>query len=324
MFLNKEEIDGGYNRSIGFDSNFHVNEKFSFFLVGAGTYSPGESGKRNNLAWNTGLVFQSDLWKYNISYLDIEDSFNPEVGFLERADIRRLDGQITFSPRPDMLPSVRQLFLTVNGDYQTNHSNRLLNKQVIGTLSVNFENTANVSFSIDQEYEYLDDDFEIRPALFIPQNGYTNTKYNGRIRFDRTRAISGSVHANWGDFFTGSTRGAGLNAVIRAHARVLASMNYTYNAIKLPNGQFHTNTLSTRLSYAFSTDFFIQGFLQWNDDALLFEGRDRVSQNVVVRYTYNPGSDFYIIYNQENLVGAANKELSNRTLLAKFTYLLRK
>ncbi len=32
MLLNKEEIDGGYNRSIGFDSNFNVNEKFSFFL----------------------------------------------------------------------------------------------------------------------------------------------------------------------------------------------------------------------------------------------------------------------------------------------------
>ncbi len=61
MLLNKEEIDGGYNRSIGFDSNFNVNEKFSFFFVGAGTYSPDESGERNNFAGNAGLIFQSDM-----------------------------------------------------------------------------------------------------------------------------------------------------------------------------------------------------------------------------------------------------------------------
>ena len=258
MFLNKEEIDGGYNRSIGFDSNFNVNEKFSFFLVGAGTYSPGESGKRNNFAGNAGLLFQSDLWKYNIFYLDIENSFNPEMGFLKRAGIKRTDGEIIFSPRLDILPSVRQLFFTVNGNYQTNHNNRIFNKQVRSTILINFENTSSISFFIEREYEYLENDFEIRPALIIPQTGYTSTKYNGRIQFDRTKAISGSFNANWGDFFTGSTRGAGLNAVIRAHARVLASMNYNYNEIKLPNGQFHTNKLSTRLSYAFSTELFYQ------------------------------------------------------------------
>ena len=70
-----------------------------------------ESGKRNNFAGNAGLLFQSDLWKYNIFYLDIENSFNPEMGFLKRAGIKRTDGEIIFSPRLDILPSVRQLFL---------------------------------------------------------------------------------------------------------------------------------------------------------------------------------------------------------------------
>lgn len=69
----------------------------------------------------------------------------------------------------------------------------------------------------------------------------------------------------------------------------------------------------SRLSYAFSTDLFIKEFFQWNDDAFLFENRDRISENIV-----------FMIYNQENLVGTASQELSNRTLLAKFTYLLRK
>jgi len=60
-----------------------------------------------------------------------------------------------------------------------------------------------------------------------------------------------------------------------------------------------------------------------NDD-LLLEGRDRLSSNIILRYTYRPGSDFYFVVNQEDLVGRNRSVKKNRTVLAKFTYFLRK
>jgi hypothetical protein len=323
MFLNKEERHGGFNRSIGFDSNFNINEQFSFFMVGAGTYSPGSKGKRNNFAGNAGLKFQSDLWQYNLSFLNIDKDFNPAMGFVKRTDIKFTEGGITFSPRPKH-PAIRQIFVITNANYITDHRNQVLNKKVSGTLSMDFENTTNFSVTIDREFEYLNENFEIRPGLIIPQERYTNTKFRSLFRSDRTKTIHGSLNVNWGDFFTGTSSGAGMSATIRADPKVFASADYNYSKVEIPGGDFHTNLISARLSYAFNTELYIKGFFQWVDDALLLDDRNQVSQNIILRYRYQLGADLYLVYTQENLLGAGNDVTTNRTFLTKLTYLLRK
>ncbi len=323
MFLNKEERDGRYNRSIGFDSNFNFSERFSFFMVGAGTYSPEKKGKRNNFSGNTGLKFQSDLWQYNLSFLNIDKDFNPAMGFVKRTDIKFTDGSITFSPRPNN-STIRQIFFITNANYITDHRNQVLNKKVNGTITMDFENTANLSISVDREFEYLGKNFEIRPGRVIPQGEYTNTKFRGLYRSDRTKTVHGSFNMNWGDLFTGTSSGVGVSTTIRAHPRVFASADYNYSKVEIPEGDFHTNLISARLSYAFNTELYIKGFFQWVDDALLLDDRNQVSQNIILRYRYQLGADLYLVYNQENLIGNSNDVTTNRTLLAKFTYLLRK
>ncbi len=323
MFLNKKEVHGDYNRSISIDSNFNVNEKFSFFMVGAGTYSPGKKGKRNNFVENTGLRFKSDMLQYNLSFLNIDKDFIPVMSFVKRTDIKSTEGGITLSPRLNN-PTIRQVFFITNTNYITDHSNRVLNKTLSGTFFMDFENTTNFSITVDREFEYFDKNFEIRPGLMIPQENYTNTKFRGLFRSDRTKTIHGSVNINRGDFFTGTSSGGGASTTIRAHPQVFASADYNYSKVELPEGDFHTNLISARLSYAFNTEFYVKGFFQLVDDALLFNDRNQVSQNIILRYIHKLGSDFYLVYNQENLLGSGNDVTINRTLIAKFTYLLRK
>ena len=111
---------------------------------------------------------------------------------------------------------------------------------------------------------------------------------------------------------------------MRAHPQVFASADYNYSKVEIPEGDFHTNLISARLSYAFNTELYIKGFFQWVDDALLLDDRNQVSQNIILRYRYQLGADLYLVYNQENLLGTGNGKTTNRTFLAKFTYLLRK
>ncbi|HDL19114.1 MAG TPA: hypothetical protein ENH29_08670, partial [Bacteroidetes bacterium] len=107
MLLNKRQSNGSYNRSFGFDSNFPVSNRFSFFLNSAGTFSSGETN-RNNFAGNTGFNYESDLWKYSANILDIQKDFNPEMGFIRRTDIRRTQGKASYSPRPSFSKAIRQ------------------------------------------------------------------------------------------------------------------------------------------------------------------------------------------------------------------------
>jgi hypothetical protein len=326
MFLNKQEINGWYNRSFGFDSNFNVTDEFSFFAAGAATLSPADSFKRDNFAGNAGFLYLSDLWRTYVSYLDIGRSFNPEMGYIQRTDIRRSEASITYSPRPQRWASViRQLFFTTTGMYQTDCNNRVLNKHVTGTFLAGFENTSKLSFTVKQAFEYLEEDFEIRPGLVIPQERYNNTTFQGIFSSNRTKPISGSVSVNGGEFFSGTSYGGGLEITVEAHPKIQTSMNYKYNRVKLPMGQFHTNNISLRLVYSFNTELYIKGFFQWVDDPLEDNGKDQISANIILRYRYKPGSDFYLVFSQENLTDwGRSHHIKNRTVLVKLNFFLRK
>jgi len=171
MYLNKQQKRGAYNRSFGFDSNFPVNENLTFYAAVAGTFAPEEEGesspKKNNFAGNAGFSWQSDLWQYRASYLDIQSEFNPEMGFIRRTDIRRTEGKITFSPRPLRWESIRKFEFGLGGQYQTDHGGYLLNRRFEGEFNINFENTSRLNFEINREYEYIDYDWEIREGFLI-------------------------------------------------------------------------------------------------------------------------------------------------------------
>ena len=47
-----------------------------------------------------------------------------------------------------------------------------------------------------------------------------------------------------------------------------------------------------RVSHSFSPDFYLKGFVQYNDD------RNTASFNFLWWYHYKPGSDLYVVYNQ--------------------------
>jgi len=327
MILNKQRRGGGYNRSFGFDATINPNDFWSFFLIGAATYSPDgtdiPNGKRNNGAGHAGFDFYTGLVSFGGSFLTIEKSFNPEMGFIQRANIRKTTGYMSLSPKSTKFPSVRRFVFGVQGEYQTDMHNRKLNRDINGQFSIHFQNDSKFQVSVKNSFEYLEQDFEIRPGITIPYEEYNALTYQASYTTPKSRILSGSVKCNGGDFFTGRTFGGGLNATISAVSRVLAVFGYNYNDVDLAEGNFHTNAFFSRITVSITPDFFIKGFFQWLDDDLNLLGKDGLSGNVLIRYTYIPGSDFYLVFNQENLLGPGKDTVKNRTVLAKLTYLLR-
>jgi len=57
---------------------------------------------------------------------------------------------------------------------------------------------------------------------------------------------------------------------------------------------------------------FAKLFVQWNDDS------DRVRANALLRYTYSPGSDFYIVYKELWQGG----DVQDRAVIGKLVYFL--
>ena len=123
-------------------------------------------------------------------------------------------------------------------------------------------------------------------------------------------SLGGTIEA--GDFYNGERKSLSLDGHIRPAQKLLITGGYNWNAIELPDGNFSTNAINGRSIYTFSPDFFIKLFLQWNDDSEVIRG------NFILRYTYRPGSDFYIVYNELWQAG----DVKQRSIVGKLTYFL--
>ena len=87
----------------------------------------------------------------------------------------------------------------------------------------------------------------------------------------------------------------------------------------LPQGPFTTQLVTTRSTFTFSPTMFVSALVQYNSS------NNAVSSNVRFRWEYQPGSELFVVYNEQRdtLVPRRFSELENRAFIIKFTHLVR-
>jgi hypothetical protein len=129
---------------------------------------------------------------------------------------------------------------------------------------------------------------------------------------------------SYGDYYTGNRFSANPALKLSNLRRFQAELDLELNHVNLPAGSFDARTVGCRMLYFFSTNLYLKAYLQLNDDRLANDG-DRITlANILLRWIYRPGSDFYIVYNDGRLIGPTGTRISNRTIMLKTTFFWRK
>lgn len=90
------------------------------------------------------------------------------------------------------------------------------------------------------------------------------------------------------------------------------------NWVDLVEGSFTTTIFGTRASYTMSPLMFVSAFIQYNS------GSHTVSSNVRFRWEYRPGSEFFLVYNeQRDSLAPSFPELTYRAVILKINNALR-
>ena len=332
MVLNKEEIRSDhYNRSFGLDFHLPLSTYFTVSGYAAGTFGPERdldgqkvNMNRQNAAGKLSLDYQSDLWRMSASYQDIGDRFNPEMGFNRRTDYRLTTGSLEYAPRPKNSRVIRQFEYQIEGNYRSDHHQQMLESEVGASFNIEFQNSSRFSVDVEWNKEFIDFDWEVREGFLIPIDTYTGMDYSMRIESDKSRSIAGEINLDYGDYYTGKNTSLSLSGTVTTLSRVRMELDYRYNYVDLPEGHFDTNTLGLRMFYFFSTQLYLKAYIQWNDDKLVFGGREKVISNILLRWLYTPASNLYLVYNDGRLIGPGSDEISNRTFMVKATFFWRK
>src|SRR5204862_7272872 len=82
---------------------------------------------------------------------------------------------------------------------------------------------------------------------------------------------------------------------------------YTVNWVDLDQGQFTSQLLGSRMTFTSTPFMFTSALVQYNSDS------HSLSANVRLRWEYRPGSELFIVYNEQRDTSVAQfPALSNR------------
>jgi hypothetical protein len=77
------------------------------------------------------------------------------------------------------------------------------------------------------------------------------------------------------------------------------------------------NLVGPRITYGFSPQAFLSALLQYNTTT------NTTSSNVRLRWEYRPGSELFVVWNEQRDTLSSGLPLQNRALVVKFNHLWR-
>ena len=307
----------GSSEAYGIDGVFSFYDDLNINTYWAMTKTPDLSG--DDVSYRTQLDYNGDRYGVQLERLVVGGTFNPEVGFLRRGDLERSVGLLRFSPRLQSIDAVRKLSWEAQINYITDRAGVLETREGQGKFGIEFENSDSFDVGYTRSYELLDQPFPIASGLTIPVGGYSFQDLQMSFTLGQQHTLAGTLAVQHGSFFSGektTVRFSGGRIGLTPQFSVEPSVSF--NRLDLPEGQVTTRLLTTRTTYTVTPRMFVSALLQYNS------GNDAVSTNLRLRWEYQPGSEIFVVYNeQRDTLAQRFPELENRAFIVKINRLFR-
>ena len=307
----------GTNEAIGIDGTFAFFSNLAFNTYFAKTRS--KNVDTDDISYRAQLDYAGDRYGAQLERLAVGDNFNPEVGYLRRDDIRRNYALFRFSPRPKSIKSVRKFSSIGTLTYTENGAGRLETRIVDGEFGIEFQNSDRFTAGVNDDYEFLKTPFAIIPTVRIPVGGYQFTTARAGYTFGQQRPYSGNLLVERGSFYNGDRTTVTFNrSRLNLSPQFSIEPSMSVNWVDLTQGSFTARLFGSRVTYTMTPLMFVSAFLQYSSTA------NAVSSNIRLRWEYMPGSELFIVFNEERDTLTPNfPGTRNRSLILKINKLFR-
>ena len=319
LFINKEGTGGSahFNRTMGVDANLAPSANLQINSYLAKTETPGKSG--NDMAFYGRIAYRDPKWNLWLNYLDVQDNFNAEAGFVQRTGIRTTKAYFSPTPRPRSggIKLMEPMYVLT---YTTDQTNRLVYRNHHVMLGTTLRDDTFINVFYQKTFDVLDVPFRIRPDVVIPAGEYSMHEWYFTLNSSPGKRIYERVTVSPVQFYDGTRLNLSAAAGLRATSQFSAEVQYNRNDVKMPWGNFLVNQSVLRLDYTFSPRMTVRSLTQYNSLT------NEVSNNIRFNLIYRPGSDIYIVYNDLSQTGLPADIFGrkDRQLLIKATYLLQR
>ncbi len=239
-------------------------------------------------AFGARLTYPNDRWFWDVSAVEIQENFDPALGFANRTDIREYAGQLRRRWRPGggirtLNAQVRPLIVTgTDGDLQS------------VTIEVDpflIDTEISDTFWLRGIYrrEDLLDDFEIRPGIVIPRDSYVFERVQLYFDSSRNRPFEAAVRVEWGGFFDGTRLDTSLALDWRPGRHLVLGADWERFQVRLPQGRFTTHIARLTADVAFSPWLTWTNLIQWDNET------EDLTWSLRVRWIVEPGRELVLV-----------------------------
>ena len=270
----------------------------------------------DNLSYNLFLSYPNDVVEYDMGFSTVEAGFNPEMGFLRRANYQMLFTELQFNPRFKKLPIFRNLILKpIDINYYINDQTKDVESIFYEWRPFGFVSKSGefFEFNVQHVYDKPVEEFELIDDIMIPAGSYWDNRYEIQFSSFRGRKIGIDAETSVGEFYTGHRQEYEFYTHFNFNKHLNIGIDWQRNFVQLPQKSFTTDEIGGRIDYAFNPKLQTSVFAQWNNED------DRVLVNYRINWIPKIGSYFYFVINQELSTNDVIK-LERTTIIGKLIW----
>ncbi len=306
--------DGYMNQSYAFDAQLGIGE-LSKIVAFAGLTDTPDMEKDNAYAYRMEFARDTKQVSTSASYTEVGANFNPEMGYLKRENYRKWSGRIFTRFRPKNKLGLLEIRPHVNYDGYW----KLDGFQQSGRWHIDnhweFRSGFEIHTGTNLVKEGVLEAFEISDSVFVPAGTYNDQEIQIMIMTNSAKPISFSSMNRIGGFFGGDRINVTPTIRFRYKDRITSEFSSNFNKVKLPGGNFTTNLLRARLTFAFTPKMYIQSLFQYNNQS------DQWSMNWRFIWQQSAATGLYLVYNQTQDYDGIPIESSTKSFVVKYSYL---
>ena len=306
--------NGTSESAAGVDASLWPSRTLNLQAFFARTLSSEPGG--DDSAYRVGMEYAGESLGLIGSHLAVGPGADPAMGFATRSDIKRSDlfARITLRPR---ILGIRKADLYPGGQYVTRSNGELQDWNLGPWLSLEWDSGERLSLFHSRTFTRIDEAFELADRVAVPTGDYAGTQRGFFGRTSAKRPLALSAESMFQRNYGGTLNSYGGGASLTPGSHLALSLRYNRNTVELPGGSFVGDLVSLRLSWAFSTRLNASAFVQYN-------GLDKkLVSNLRLNFIHRPGSDLFVVYNEERDADAGSRQLVNRALIVKLSWLAR-
>ena len=293
------------NQVVGVDATYNTSEFLkNKNLVIYGNYAQsfttyknetGETPDGKGHAYRIFVDYPNDLMDIFASISEVSGDFNAESGFINRKNYRQYSWNFRFTPRWFTAYGVRKMNFRPWGFnlYQTLDTGELESfYNESRPLGFFLKSGEYFEYNLIQQFDRPDEPFNFTDDLVIPAGKYWMFRQELQFGTFQGRRVWASAAYQWGGYYTGSIKTLETELGINLSKHLNLSSQFSYNEIRLEQGNIDTYELAQFINYAFNTRLSLSYFVQWNSLA------DYLAGNFRLHWIPKVGTDFFLVFNQ--------------------------